>query len=101
MLKTNPKGTKMTNIRDLLNRKAEDIEPPPLVPPGVYDAHVTRYDDTHTSARKGTPGIVFFVRLDSPVGFSDDQMKELGELEDWDAGVYPLVIQKNDGSSCH
>src|SRR5882724_5491195 len=64
--KSPTKGTQMANISDILNRPAEDVEPPKLLPAGSYSCIVKGLPEQGESRIKKTPYIRFSFQIIAP-----------------------------------
>ncbi len=49
----------MANISDILNRPAEDVKPPPQLPPGSYVTVIKGLPEQGESSKKKTPYLRF------------------------------------------
>jgi hypothetical protein len=73
----------MTKFADLLDRKAEDIKQPPLLPAGIYLAMVSKYPEvSELRSDKGQfERITFEMSVVSPHEVDEDAIAEFGTVQ--------------------
>lgn len=73
----------MTKFADLMDRKAEDIKQPPLLPAGTYLAMVKKYPDVNElKSDKGQfERITFEMEVVSPYEVDEDAIAEFGTVQ--------------------
>lgn len=73
----------MTKFADLLDRKAEDIKQPPLIPAGTYQAMVEKYPDlTELKSDKGQfERLTFEMKIISAYEVDEDALGEFGTVQ--------------------
>lgn len=73
----------MAKFADLVNRKAEEIERPPLLPIGEYVGRINKpYSVADIQGKDGTPyeRIEFPCMIDSPIEVDEDDLVEFGNV---------------------
>lgn len=73
----------MTKFADLLDRKAEDIKQPPLLPAGTYQAMVKKYPEvTELKSDKGAfERLTFEMEVVAPYEVDADAIDEFGTVQ--------------------
>ena len=69
----------MSTFEDILNRPSDEIQPPPLLPPGPYHTIVVGAPESVISSQKKTPGLKFTHKIVAPLEGVDEEA--LGQIE--------------------
>lgn len=73
----------MAKFSDLVDRKAEEIQRPPVMPIGIYAAQITKpYATVEITGKDGTPyeRIEFPCSITAPVEVDEDDLAEYGSV---------------------
>ncbi len=68
---------------DMLDRKAEEIKAPPLLPPGTYEVFCKSFPDQDEHTAKGVlyDRLTFSLSVVAPINVDEDELKEYGKVE--------------------
>src|SRR6266849_9962643 len=70
---------KMANFQDILNKNADDIHPPPVLPEGSYHSVLIGLPEQGESSRKKTPQLKFMHKIIAPL--DDVDLDAIAEFE--------------------
>src|SRR6266478_5059105 len=90
-----------TNFQDILNKNADDIHPPPVLPEGSYHTVLIGLPEQGESSKKKTPQLKFLHKIIAPLDDVDpDQITEFeadGETPNAEVIVFMKHEQSEDG----